>query len=187
MASAPAPAPAFGDSSTHLSSLQSLAEISRFLKEAVADSESRQLRDGMGALAQRLEALVAEGLQHGTQAERVARLTGLQELLQQHHAQLVALGPDWRGLYEYGAYLASLHHFRGRIDTWVRELRDPAQPALWAPDFELLSWRMLGAGMLLLDVYEQWGGQEQETIPEEAEGAQGMPAQQRRWWQLRRR
>jgi len=60
-------------------------------------------------------------------------------------------------------------------------LADPHGPNLWFGDFELLSWRTLGEGVMLLDTYEQWGVQDPESIPAEqaAETTLWQPA---KWW-----
>lgn len=169
------------DPASYRTSFQSFGELSRFLREAVTDDESYQLREGMRAVASRLEAMVAGGLQHTDRKVMRARLVELQGLLREHLALLKGLSPAWRKLYEYTAYLAALQHFLGRVDVWLRDLADPNGARLWVGDFELLSWRTLGEGVMLLDTYEQWGVQDPESVPaEQPESA--LWQQPAKWW-----
>ncbi|HSV51020.1 MAG TPA: hypothetical protein VLJ57_02805 [Burkholderiaceae bacterium] len=169
------------DPASYRSSFQSFGELSRFLREAVTDDESYQLREGMRAVALQLEAAVAgSSLQHADRAVMGARLAALQTLLREHFLLVKGLSPAWRKLYEYTAYLAALQHFLSRIDVWLRDLSEPNGPRLWFGDFELLSWRTLGEGVMLLDTYEQWGVQDPESVPaEQGENALWQPA---KWW-----
>ena len=168
------------DPASYRTSFQSFGELSRFLREAVTDDESYQLREGMRAVASHLESAVAGGLQHTDRAVMRVRIVELQRLLREHLALVNGLSPAWRKLYEYRAYLAALQHFLTRIDGWLRHLADPNGPTLWFGDFELLSWRTLGEGVMLLDTYEQWGVQDPESIPaEQSDTALWQPG---KWW-----
>jgi len=168
------------------SDLPSIDEISRFLREAVVDDESAQLRASLQGLATALEALTARGLHQGDRLVMAARLAELQQLLQQHQLLVDELNPAWQGLYEYRSYVAALQHFGGRVQTWLRDLAAPHRPTVWFADFELLSWRLLGAGTLLLDAREQWGGAEPDSVPADALDTLPQPAG-RRWWQRLKR
>jgi hypothetical protein len=57
-----------------------------------------------------------------------------------------------------------------------------AQLLLSAEDFELVAWRTLGEGMLLIDMYEQWTSREQSDAS--ALGALEEPQVERalQWW-----
>jgi len=101
-----------------LHSLQTFGAISRFLREGVADEDSREMREGVGALAQVIDETV-----------KVRRAGG---------AGLQALEP--RSSREGGAF----------------------------ERLELLAWRTLGEGMLLIDMYEQGSGGMLSAVPESA-------------------
>ena len=67
------------------------------------------------------------------------------------------LGLPWRGLYEYAAYLQALNNFRVLIGQWLLDGGPRSlELLLTAEDFELVAWRTLGEGMLMIDMYEQW-------------------------------
>ncbi len=74
---------------------------------------------------------------------------------------VVNLGLSWRGLYEYAAYLQALNHFRVLIGQWLLEGGPRSAELLLKPeDFELVAWRTLGEGLLLIDMYEQCSAQD---------------------------
>ncbi len=170
------------DPSTHLPSIHSFGDLSNFLRSAVADEESRLVGESMGTLASHIEAIVA-GLKLNTDRDYVApMLMDLMTILREHRAMVIALSPAWRGLYEYASYLQALNNFRVLIGQWLlqgsgRKL-DPAMMA----DFELIAWRTLGEGMLMVDMYDQWRGQEQQG--ESALGSldEERLARARNWW-----
>jgi hypothetical protein len=172
------------DPASFRTSFQTFGGLSRFLREAVTDDESFQLREGMRGVASHLEIAVAAGLQHADRRIMSRRMAELQGLLREHLTLLKSMSPAWRKLYEYTAYMAALQHFLTRIEVWQRDLADPKGPRQWVGDFELLSWRTLGEGVMLLDTYEQWGVQDPESVPAESrpppvdEGV-WQPA---RWW-----
>ena len=68
--------------------------------------------------------------------------------------------------YEYAAYLAALNNFRVLIGQWLLAASPQDKPGPTLPqtihfeDFELVGWRTLGEGMLLIDMYEQLSGRE---------------------------
>jgi hypothetical protein len=169
------------DPADYRTSFQTFGQLSRFLREAVADDESYQLREGMRGVAAPLEGVVASGLRHADPAIMGQRLTELQVLLREHLQQVQALSINWRKLYEYNAYLASLRHFLARVDSWQRDLGERRAPALWFGDFELLSWRTLGEGVMLLDTYEQWGVLDPESIPP-PQADESIPWSPAKWW-----
>ena len=47
---------------------------------------------------------------------------------------------------------------------------------------ELLAWRTLGEGLLLIDMYEQGGQAHSEPPPREARRPQGLWARALNWW-----
>lgn len=142
---------------SRLPSVNTFGELSSFLRSAVADEDSRILSEGMGQLAVHAEAMVAE-LRLGRRRDVVAPLlVDMLTVLRAHCQLVVGLGLAWRGLYEYAAYLQALNNFRLLIGQWLRK-SDPwdIEVAVSAEEFELIAWRTLGDGMLLVDMYEQW-------------------------------
>ncbi|MDP1739689.1 MAG: hypothetical protein Q8M51_04240 [Polaromonas sp.] len=176
------------DPTTHLPSVQSFGELSHFLRSAMADEESLQLADGMGSMAGSIEAVLSGLKREPDPAVLAPALMDLMTVLREHRALVIALSPAWRGLYEYASYLAALNNFRVLISQWLL----PVAPQVAAgsacerpvaiEDFELIAWRMLGEGMLLIDMYEQLCGREaSESSVAAIDQAQVKRA--RNWWE----
>ncbi|MES2688511.1 MAG: hypothetical protein V4706_16940 [Pseudomonadota bacterium] len=150
------------DPSTQLPSIQSFGELNHFLRSAMADEESVQLADGMGGLSVSIEAVLSRLKPPAALAEAATPLIDLMTTLREHRALVIGLSPAWRGLYEYASYLAALNNFRVLIGQW---LLPPGQgdavpiQDIGLEDFELIAWRTLGEGMLLIDMHEQLRGQ----------------------------
>jgi hypothetical protein len=136
-------------------SFQTFGQYSEFLRSAVADEESLQMGENLQALAARIEDLGKLLRQHSNlPALKAQAFLGLLDDLRSHRELLNALSADWRGFYEYGAHCAGLTHFRTLLTQWTLEAAPPRQAAPAVVDFDLAAWRVLGAGALLLDVYE---------------------------------
>ncbi|MDP3620006.1 MAG: hypothetical protein Q8R63_09465 [Ramlibacter sp.] len=147
------------DPSTNLPSLHSFGEISNFLRDAVADEDSRNLSESMRQVSLHAEAVIA-GLRLNRQRSVVAPLlVDMLTVLRAHRTLVVNLGLPWRGLYEYAAYLQALNNFRVLLGQWLLD-GGPRSADLFvtAEDFELVAWRTLGEGLLMIDMYEQWSG-----------------------------
>jgi hypothetical protein len=191
MAAAPKPKLVI-DPSTQLPSIQSFDELSQFLRSAMADEESLQLAEGMGVLSVSIEAVLSRLKLAAGPAEVAPLLMDLMTTLREHRALVIGLSPVWRGLYEYAAYLAALNNFRVLIGQWLLPTGQP-QPVQELPaqdipleDFELVAWRTLGEGMLLVDMYEQLSNQ----APVESASAALDPTRVERarsWWVRLRR
>jgi hypothetical protein len=173
------------DPSTNLPSIHSFGELSNFLRSAVADEESLQMGDSMGTLASHIEAIVA-GLKTRRSRESLApQLMDLMTILREHRALVIRLSPAWRGLYEYASYLSALNNFRVLIGQWLLDKAHDEQ-AVGIENFELIAWRTLGEGMLLIDMYDQW---RQQEAGESAIGTLEDPRVERarNWWDRLRR
>jgi len=176
------------DAATDLPTIHSFGQLSDFLRGAVADEDSRTLSESMGALAAQAERAAAV-LRFDRHRDRAGpQLMDMLTVLREHRNMVVNLGLEWRGLYEYAAYLQALNNFRVLIGQWL-------QPGPWdedlevtADDFSLIAWRTLGEGMLLIDMYEQWLQREQGEAAS-ALGQLGAPQVRRvlSWWQKLRR
>ncbi len=136
-------------------SFQSFGEYSQFLRSAVADEESLQVGESLQCLAVQIEALSALLQRPGDPADLSLRLINLVGDLRTHRALLLALGGDWHSNYEFDAHFAALNQFRILVTQWAMEAAPPRHVVPALADFELVAWRVLGAGSLLLDVYEQ--------------------------------
>ena len=180
------------DPSTQLPSIQSFGELSHFLRSAMADEESLQLADGMGGLAVGIEGVLFGLKREPDPALQAPALMDLMTVLREHRALVIALPPAWRGLYEYAAYLAALNNFRVLIGQWLLPANLQAAPtddppqAIRFEDFELIAWRTLGEGMLLIDMYEQLCGR--ETSESTAAALDETRVERARsWWERLRR
>jgi hypothetical protein len=181
------------DRQTNLPSINTFGDLSQFLRHAVADEDSRQFSENMAHLASQFEGVIA-ALRKDRRREKVApKLMDMLTVLRDHRIHVVGLGLSWRGLYEYAGYLHALNNFRVLIGQWLLQA-DPWDKELnvTAEDFELVAWRTLGEGMLLIDMYEQWlmrDGGKRDVEPPPASGADEEPQVQRamQWWQRLRR
>ena len=177
------------DPHTNLPSIHTFGELSQFLRGAIADEDSRAFSDSMALLASHVEAIVAS-LRLDRRRDRLAPLfMDLMTVLRDHRAMVVNLGLAWRGLYEYAAYLQALNNLRVLIGQWLLH-GGPAEAELSVSpeDFELVAWRTLGEGMLLVDMYEQWRRSESDP-PATGPDALTEPQVERalQWWQKLRR
>lgn len=146
--------PSQSQSQSH--SFQSFGQYSQFLRSAVADEESLQVGESLQALAVQIEAVVAMLQQRNLEPRPLSlALINLVGDLRTHRAMLLALGADWHSNYEFDAHFAALNHFRILVTQWAMEAAPPRNGVPALADFDLAAWRVLGAGSLLLDVYEQ--------------------------------
>ena len=160
-------------------------DLSNFLRDAIADEDSRVFSESMQHLALHAEGVVA-GLRTSRESKHAAPLLmDLLTELREHRGMVVNLGLAWRGLYEYAAYLHALNNFRVLIGQWLLHIEPwDDEVKVGSEEFALVAWRTLGEGMLLIDMYEQW--LEREESPGTSDfGAPTEPQKQRaqQWWQ----
>jgi hypothetical protein len=146
------------DPSTNLPSIHTFGGLSNFLRSAVADEDSRLFSEGMSQLALHIEAIIAALRINRVRHHVAPMLVDLLTVLRGHRNLIVNLGLSWRGLYEYAVYLTALNNFRVLIGQWLLEGPSDKELLISAEDFELVAWRTLGEGMLLIDMYDQWLG-----------------------------
>ena len=146
--------PATGPSQQQLT-LQTFGDISRFLREGVADEESRQLRDSLGALSAQIDEAV-RARRTSTDTEGITRrVAALAQCAREHQLFLTGLGSAWHALYEFGAYQRALRELRNAVAQWQQMLESRnAREQAGFDQFELLAWRTLGEALLLIDMYE---------------------------------
>ena len=179
----PSQAPSQGPSQGH--SFQSFGEYSQFLRSAVADEESLQVGESLQALAVQIEALVAMLQQRNTEPRPLSTaLINLVGDLRTHRALLLGLSEDWHSNYEFDAHFAALNHFRILVTQWAMEAAPPRNSAPVLTDFDLNAWRVLGAGSLLLDVYEQ-SRLSSAMVADEKSVAPSVWSRWNAWWKRR--
>jgi hypothetical protein len=144
---------------TTLNTVANFAQLSNFLQKSAADEETAKLSASMGELSQAVEAVGAQlKLKRGAPQALGPLLVSLLTALRKHRSTVVALSPSWRGLYEYAAYLAALNNFRVLVGQWVLERNlagGAGEEAASLDDFEMIGWRTLGEGMIMMDMHEQ--------------------------------
>ncbi len=172
------------DPTTNLPSINSFGELSHFLRGSVADEDMRQLSESMAQLSVHIEAIIAALRMNRMRTTVAPMLVDLLTVLRSHRNLVVQLGLPWRGLYEYAAYLQALNNFRVLIGQWLLDGGPRSMDLLLtAEDFELIAWRTLGEGMLMIDMYEQWSSRGQAS-EESALGSVTQPQVERavQWW-----
>ncbi|WP_048440200.1 hypothetical protein [Caenimonas sp. SL110] len=171
------------DPSTNLPSIHSFGEISNFLRNAVADEDSRILSDSMSQVSVHAEAIIAALRLHRQRSVVAPMLVDMLTVLRAHRTLVVNLGLPWRGLYEYAAYLQALNNFRVLLGQWLLD-GGPRSADLFvtAEDFELIAWRTLGEGMLMIDMYEQWTGAGKQQGSALADLGEPQVERALQWW-----
>jgi hypothetical protein len=104
--------------------------------------------------------------------------------LRTHRVLLLSLGPDWHRFYEFDAHFAALNSFRILVTQWAMAAAPPGNAVPVLTDFDLAGWRLLGAGSLLLDVYEH-ARKAAAAVDEEPVGST-VWARWRVWWARRK-
>jgi hypothetical protein len=171
------------DPSTNLPSINSFGELSNFLRSSVADEDSRHFSDSMSQLSVHIEAIIAGLRLNRTRVTVAPMLVDLLTVLRAHRNLVVNLGLPWRGLYEYAAYLQALNNFRVLIGQWLLDGGPrSAELLVSAEDFELVAWRTLGEGMLLVDMYEQWVSSENPEQSSLAALSEPQVERALQWW-----
>ena len=77
---------------SQLLTLQSFGDISRFLREGVADEDSRQLRDSLGALSSQIDEAVRIRRTSTDTTEITRRVVTLSHSAREHQLFLTGLG-----------------------------------------------------------------------------------------------
>ncbi|RZJ62452.1 MAG: hypothetical protein EON49_02240 [Acidovorax sp.] len=172
---------------SQLLTLQSFGDISRFLREGVADEESRQLRDSLGALSTHIDDAVRARRTTTDTSAITRRVLSLSQCAREHQLFLTSLGSAWHALYEFGAYQRALRELRHAVADWQQMLeRRSAKERACFDHFELLAWRTLGEALLLIDMYEHQSDPQSDLSDKPPRRA--VPARQRlrdwllRWW-----
>ena len=158
------PSPVARNTSVPQPSLRSYGGYSEILRTAVADEESLQMGESLHILSAQIEAVTeAWRLPHDDASWLAPHFLDLLDSLRDHHAMVLDLGSDWERYLEFRAHMAAVNQFRSQLTQWAHRVRLPGAQAPLQSDFDVSAWRLLGAGALLLDVYEQSSQAEVET------------------------
>jgi hypothetical protein len=140
---------------TGLPDMRDFAEFGDALRGMTTDKASIALSDGMGELSKAIEN-VASALSAQESGKQIGpKLVELLTAVRKHRQLVVGLGETWRALYEYAAYLAALNNFRLLIGQWLVERSITGDQKLVLDDFEMIGWRTMGEGLMMLDMHEQ--------------------------------
>jgi hypothetical protein len=168
------------DSQTGLPEMRDFAEFGEALRSLASDAESVRLSEGMGELSTAIENV---GLALSTQ-QRGAMigplLVDLLTSLRKHRQLVVGLTESWRLLYEYASYLAALNNFRVLIGQWLVERNISGDNQVVIDDFEMIGWRTLGEGLMMIDMHEQARNSNQESAMVPVDESRLARAKQ--WW-----
>ncbi|MBP6598560.1 MAG: hypothetical protein KA216_03805 [Giesbergeria sp.] len=174
-------------------------DASRLWLEALADEELQQWRASLGALAARVEAAIQVRQQHSSSAtaaetadaravheDTIDAADALLRGVRQHQFFLTGLESAWHALYSFDAYQNAQEELSCAVLDWRQALeeRSPTEADCFQR-LELLAWRSLSEGMLLVDIYQHGNGPLSEQPP--ASFSCCSPAwlwlQLRSWWQ----
>jgi hypothetical protein len=168
------------------SNFQSFGQFSEFLRGAVADEESLQMGENLQALAVQVEAAMALLECQGATATHAAAQALMQvaDALRAHRAMLLALGDDWHRFYEFDAHFVALNQFRVLVTGWAKDAAAPVCKLPAPSSFDVAAWRLLGAGAMLLDVYEQSQSVAKQAADtaDMADAAAAVPTVAVPWW-----
>ncbi len=170
---------------TGLPDIRDFAELGEALRSMSNDGETHRLSDGMGELSGAIERVGTALSSHQRGATVGPLLVDLLTALRKHRQLVVSLSETWRLLYEYAAYLAALNNFRILVGQWLVERNISGDSEVVIEDFELIGWRTLGEGLMMIDMHEQALTQAQEESAL-ANLDESRLAKAKNWWgQLR--
>lgn len=149
------------DAETGLPDMRDFAEFGEALRSMASDAESIRISDGMGELSNAIEN-VGQALSARERGAMIGPLlVDLLTALRKHRQLVVTLSESWRLLYEYASYLAALNNFRVLIGQWLVERNISGDNQVIIEDFEMIGWRTLGEGLMMIDIHEQGRAQVQ--------------------------
>ena len=170
---------------TGLPDLRDFTELGHALRDMTTDAASITLSDGMGELSNAIENVANALAQQQSGTQIGPKLVDLLNAVRKHRQLVVGLSPTWCALPEHTAYLSALNSFRLLVGQWLVERSITGDRQLVLDDFEMIGWRTMGEGLLMLDRHEQTRTLAiQEQSAEEADPSR--LARAKKWWgQLR--
>lgn len=170
---------------TGLPDIRDFAEFGQALRSMSNDEETHRFSDGMGDLSAAIERVGKALSSHERGATVGPLLVDLLTALRKHRQIVIGLSEPWRTLYEYANYLAALNNFRVLVGQWLVERNISGDNEVVIDDFEMIGWRTLGEGLMMIDIHEQALTQ---ALQESALGTldDSRLAKAKNWWgQLR--
>lgn len=136
------------------------------MREDVADEETRQLRESLSRLSRYIEAAVHARRSGVSRRGVISSVRALAAGARAHQLHLTGMGSAWHALYEFDGYQRALRELRDAIARWQDALEhgNTSEQECFSA-FELLAWRTLGDALLVIDMYEQGGGEPQSDAP----------------------
>jgi hypothetical protein len=173
------------DPVTGLPDIRDFAEFGEALRSMSNDAETHRLSDGMGELSSAIERVGKALSSHQRGSTVGPLLVDLLTALRKHRQLVVGLSEPWRTLYEYAAYLAALNNFRVLVGQWLVERNISGDNEVVIDDFEMIGWRTLGEGLMMIDMHEQ--ALSQALMPTQDESAlapidASRLARAKNWW-----
>ncbi|NMM81886.1 hypothetical protein B2J86_13295 [Acidovorax sp. SRB_14] len=164
-------------------SLQSWDGISQWLRHGPADEETHPLRESVGALAERVDAAVRARRARLDPAAISRAALALAQGVQQHQLFLTGLGSAWHAMHALGAYQSALRELLDAVQAWQQALdRRSRREGARFDRMELLAWRTLGEGLLLIDMYGQGAGPVSEAPAASPVRTPSAWTRLRGWW-----
>ena len=162
-------------------------EASRFWRDAWADEELRDWRASLGALAQCVENALQARQQSRDAEDTIGHADALLRGVRQHQFFLTGLESAWHALYSFDAYQNAQEELSVAVLDWREALeeRSPNEGECFER-VELLAWRSLGEGVLLVDIYEHGNGPLSEVPPAPLGRCGAAWLRLRAWWQRQR-
>ncbi len=161
-----------------------LGSHSHLWLDALADEELQQWRASLSALAERVEGAIQARQQSAVTEHTLDAADALLRGVRQHQFFLTGLESAWHALYSFDAYQHAQEELSAAVLDWRQALEgdSPTETACFQR-LELLAWRSLGEGMLLVDIYQHGNGPLSE-VPPPPRGCCGAAwLWLRSWWQ----
>jgi hypothetical protein len=166
---------------TGLPDIRDFTEFGQALRSISNDEETHRLSDGMGELSTAIERVgkALSSHQRGTTVSPL--LIDLLTALRKHRQLVVGLSDSWRFLYEYANYLAALSNFRVLVGQWLVERNFSGDSAVVIDEFEMIGWRTLGEGLMMIEIHEQSSAHAAEDTASPSNHVSRL-ARAKNWW-----
>jgi hypothetical protein len=173
------------EASTGLPQTQTwFGDASRLWLDALADEELKQWRVSLSALAEYVESAIQARHQGAAVDCLMDCADALLRGVRQHQFFLTGLDSAWHALYSFDAYQNAQEELSMAVIEWHQALEDssPSEGECFQR-IELLAWRSLGEGVLLVDIYEHGNGPLSEVPPAPPGRCYAVWLRLRAWWQ----
>ena len=164
-----------------------LGDASRLWLDALADEELQQWRTSLNTLAEYVERAIQARYQSAPIEHLMDCADALLRGVRQHQFFLTGLESAWHALYSFEAYQNAQEELSVAVLEWHQALEDssPSEGECFQR-IELLAWRSLGEGVLLVDIYEHGNGPLSEVPPVPLGYCSAAWLRLRTWWQRHR-